>query len=504
MCLSWVYLLFIFHYVSLKRVDYPPPRIYFHKNYFISLMKRLLSLLIFTIISSIIAGWIYIGITYAINSALDGWRVAPSSVTNITLQDSSCRKITNSASPADKDRVIPTRTMVEWNAFSGAAPWKGITITNCFWEFETVWKTGTAWYGDASNIIMFNITASWSYTIVWGDWTTEVLSTPTPSHTYGVTGDKTINIKWDIKTFSTYWGNANYAWKLLSVTKWDNINWTSMNNMFAYANKLNSLPATAPNLSTVTDMSYMFSYVSIFNQPIGSWNTSNVTNMWATFYNATAFNQPIGAWNTANVTNMYQMFAHATSFNQPIGAWNTTSLVDLSYMFYGATAFNQPIGTWNTANVTNMSTLFRDATSFNQPIGSWNTANVTNMAQTFLGTNFNQPIGSWNTANVTTMDGMFQNTVLFNQPIGTWNTANVTRMGGMFHGATAFNQPIGTWNTAKVTDMSVMFYGATAFNQNLSSWIVNPGVIACSNFRLNATSYSLPRPSFSNCPFVGP
>jgi surface protein len=78
--------------------------------------------------------------------------------------------------------------------------------------------------------------------------------------------------------------------------------------------------------SLMLDMSSLFSSVSAFNQPIGSWDTSKVTNMSSMFYYASAFNQPIGSWNTSNVTNMSSMFYYASAFNQYITSWNVNNV----------------------------------------------------------------------------------------------------------------------------------------------------------------------------------
>ena len=57
------------------------------------------------------------------------------------------------------------------------------------------------------------------------------------------------------------------------------------------------------------------------NIPIGNWNVSKVTNMDFMFSRATSFNQPLNNWNVSNVTSMANMFNGATSFmfkNKPI------------------------------------------------------------------------------------------------------------------------------------------------------------------------------------------
>jgi len=101
------------------------------------------------------------------------------------------------------------------------------------------------------------------------------------------------------------------------------------------------------DVSSVTDMSWLFNGKKVFNDDISRWNVSAVTNMMMMFCGATEFNQPIGEWKTGNVTNMAFMFNDAAKFNQPIGGWNTSNLIDAGACFQNATSFNQPIGAWN-------------------------------------------------------------------------------------------------------------------------------------------------------------
>ncbi len=317
---------------------------------------------------------------------------------------------------------------------------------------------------------------------------------------YAAAGTYTVRIK-DNTGLGTgfpriYFNYSGDRLKLLTIEQWGTGKWTSMNGAFHGCSNLAGQANDAPDLSGVTNMSFMFTAASAFNQDIGGWNTANVTNMslmfygasafnqdiggWNTanvtymngmFYRASAFNQDIGGWNTANVTYMNGMFYQASAFNQPIGSWNTASVTNMSQMFYGASAFNQDIGSWNTANVTDMSSMFNGASAFNQSLNSWNTTNVTNMSAMFSNASaFNGNIGSWDTSHVTSMSGMFSNASAFNGDITNWNTVSVTYMNSMFYGAAAFNQPIGNWNTTNVTDMNSMFANASAFNQNIGGW----------------------------------
>ena len=275
------------------------------------------------------------------------------------------------------------------------------------------------------------------------------------------------------------------------ISKWDTKNVTNMNSMFYEANSFNQ-PIGEWDTKNVINMNSMFYKASSFNQTIGSWNTSNVTDMNGMFGYATSFNQTIGEWDTHNVTTMYIMFFYATSFNQTIGEWDTKNVTNMEGMFYQANSFNQPIGKWVTEKVTTMWFMFTYATSFNMPIGSWNTKNVTNMDSMFSGaTSFNQPISTWDTKNVINMNRMFENATYFNQPIGSWNTKNVKNMDSMFSEATSFNMPIGAWDTSNVTNMHSMFQNATSFNQPIGTWDTK-NVINMNSMFYKASSFNQP------------
>mgnify|MGYP003534138277 CR=1 FL=1 len=83
--------------------------------------------------------------------------------------------------------------------------------------------------------------------IDWGDGTIEPIVSTTPSHTYVTSGDYTIQMS-NITRFYNYSSDTSYAGKLTAVNDWGGIAWTNMSLMFAYANHLNLLPASAPNM----------------------------------------------------------------------------------------------------------------------------------------------------------------------------------------------------------------------------------------------------------------
>ena len=338
--------------------------------------------------------------------------------------------------------------------------------------FITTWKTDNEGASEDNQItIPTNSSYDYDYAVDWGDGTQSTNVTGDVTHTYASSGTYTVKIIGEFPHLYFYDGYNKDAKKLLSIEQWGSIEWKSMRYAFAYCRDMVGNFTDSPDLSSVTDMSYMFYYASAFNQDIGGWDTSSVTDMSYMFYLVYGFNQDIGGWDTSSVTDMRSMFVRARAFSQDIGGWDTSLVTDMAYMFWGATAFNQDIGDWNTSSVTSMGSMFSSADAFNQDIGGWDTSSVTTMSSMFSSTqSFNQDIGGWDTSSVTDMSFMFSSADAFNQDIGAWNTSSVTNMYSMFANADAFNQDIGDWDTSSVTNMSLMFYLADAFNQDIGDW----------------------------------
>ena len=78
--------------------------------------------------------------------------------------------------------------------------------------------------------------------------------------------------------------------------------------------------------------------------PIGSWDVGNVTDMAFMFSEASHFDQDLRDWNVSNVTNMEGMFHRASSFDQVIGDWNVSNVTYMRGMFQGASSFNKAFG----------------------------------------------------------------------------------------------------------------------------------------------------------------
>ena len=308
-------------------------------------------------------------------------------------------------------------------------------------DFVTTWQTTAA---DESITIPVG-GATGNYTVDWGDGTTTT-HTGDATHAYASPGNHTVRVSGDFTRIYLGQGPADNAYKLLSIDQWGTANWSTMRGAFAWAYYMTSGATDAPDLSGVTDTSYMFYGAHHFNGAVSDWDTSSVTNMRNMFMSTYYFNQPLDSWDVSRVTDMSLMFNQARSFNQPLDSWDVSRVTGMLAMFYYASSFNGSIGSWDTSSVTNMRDMFSSAESFNQPIGSWDTSSVTNMAEMFSSAeSFNQPIGSWDTSSVTDMQTMFFNAISFDQPIGSWDVSSVNNMEGMLYAADSFSQNLGDW-----------------------------------------------------------
>ena len=212
--------------------------------------------------------------------------------------------------------------------------------------------------------------------------------------------------------FPHHWGfGAPDSLKLIDVSKWGSIAWSSMEYMFYLHSNLTVSATDAPNLSAVTNMSNMFRGSGVGNSDFTSWDTSNVTNMSGLFRDANSFNGNVSTWNTSNVNNMSSTFA-ARNFNGDISAWDVSSVTTFNECFLNAFIFNQDISGWNTSSATTFRYMFYNAYQFNADISGWNTSSLTSLDLTFrFAVMFDQNISGWNISGVTTFNNLFLNTV---------------------------------------------------------------------------------------------
>ena len=95
---------------------------------------------------------------------------------------------------------------------------------------------------------------------------------------------------------------------------------------------------------------------------------------------------------------------------------------------------------------------------------------------------------------ITNAHAMFEDCRRFNQDLSMWNTSNILYMSNMFATCSNFNGDVSTWDVSNVVTMESMFVRATNFNQDLSGWNVVNIPTEPSNFAINATQWTLPKP----------
>ena len=163
-----------------------------------------------------------------------------------------------------------------------------------------------------------------SFTVDWGDGKiSEYAAIATDSnlhHNYDTSGTYTIRISGNFSGIYLH-GNSDTAGKLQSIDQWGDIEWTTMAGAFYFASNMIYNATDVPDLSSVTDMSYMFYTAGFSSGDLSGWNVSAVTDMSYMFSGASSFNGYISSWNVSAVTNMNSMFDGASSFEQNLGNW---------------------------------------------------------------------------------------------------------------------------------------------------------------------------------------
>ena len=168
--------------------------------------------------------------------------------------------------------------------------------------FITVWKTT----GTNESVTIPVGGASGTYTVNWGDGTVSAGVTGDQVHRYAAAGNHTVSISGDFERIHLG-GNSANAKKLHSIEQWGDIRWSAMNLAFHAASNMVYNAVDSPNLSSVTDMSGMFSSSSSFNGDISGWDVSSVTDMSYMFLHS-SFNGDISGWDVSSVTDMSYMF----------------------------------------------------------------------------------------------------------------------------------------------------------------------------------------------------
>ena len=390
-----------------------------------------------------------------------------------------------------------------------------ITFTNAQ-AFITTWDTSYPGVGTNGSSIKIPASPYSNYDVDWDDdGVFDEFGIVGPKvHDFGTPGIYTIRIQGDLKSME--FDNGGSKRKLISIDQWGNIAWQSMYWSYFGCENLNILASDTPDLSSVTDMTYMFRDCAKLNADLNVWDVSNVANFTGTFQGCTIFNGDISSWDVSSGSFFSGMFKEASAFNQNIGGWDLgNSSKMMNEMFWDAASFNQDINAWDVSKATRMEHMFDGASSFNQDLDMWDVSMVEAFSYMFANTDafngnidnwqiyssnsigrmfynalaFNRDISSWYVSNIVYSDNVFNGAISFNQNINSWQWFSTTNLSGMFQGATAFNQPLYSWDLSNITDITRMFEDAISFNQDLSAWDVSTVSYRVNTFK-NATAFN--------------
>ena len=243
---------------------------------------------------------------------------------------------------------------------------------------------------------------------------------------------------------------------------------TSLNNLFAYFIRLESIDFLNLNTSKVTGMHAMFRYCKkLRTLNLKNFDTSNVVDMSEMFRWCGALESVnVSDFNTSNVINMSRMFDGCVALKTlNVSSFNTSKVTDMSEMFQDCEVLEGlDVSHFRTSNVVNMSGMFKGCDALQElNVSNFNTGNVTDMSRMFCGCYGLKTLDvtKFNTDKVTDMSQMFGFCVnLQTLDVTKFNTVNVTDMGGMFSGCRSLQTlDVTKFNTDKVTDMKYMFSG---------------------------------------------
>lgn len=137
------------------------------------------------------------------------------------------------------------------------------------------------------------------------------------------------------------------------------------------------------DVSGINEMSYLFHFLTEFNEDLSKWDVSSVTDMRNMFSYSRNFNGDISTWDVSNVEYFDQMFAQSHAFNADISVWDVSSAKDMSGMFFESYSFNRDLNSWNVGNVRNMNSMFYNAISFEGNVPNWDVHSVQDFSYMF-------------------------------------------------------------------------------------------------------------------------
>lgn len=157
--------------------------------------------------------------------------------------------------------------------------------------------------------------------------------------------------------FFHYYGGTS-----LDLSGFDTSEVTSLQNMFSYSTKLETINLSSIDTTKVEIMSYMFSGCNNLKElDLSNFNTDNLIYMSDMFNNCSNLKHlDLSNFNTSKVTSFTNLFKGCKSLETlNVKNLNTDNVVIMNLAFYGCESLKHlDLSGWNTQNVTNMKQLF--------------------------------------------------------------------------------------------------------------------------------------------------
>ncbi len=185
--------------------------------------------------------------------------------------------------------------------------------------FEMIVKTDNAGTSGNNQFTIPTSGVGYDYTV---ETTEQLLTNQTGNVTleWASAGTHWVRITGDFPRIN--FNNGGDRLKLIEVSNWGDIVWSSMQNAFFGCNNFIVTATDTPNLGSVTNMSFIFGFASSFNGDIGGWDVSSVTNMTNMFVNASTFNRDLSGWCVEQIASEPTNFdLGATSWVLPRPNW---------------------------------------------------------------------------------------------------------------------------------------------------------------------------------------
>ena len=266
-----------------------------------------------------------------------------------------------------------------------------VTVHDAEADFVTTWN-------DIHTGINLPIRSSaGSFTVDWGDGeiseSAAITTDRNLTHLYDIPGTYTIRISGNFSGIYLH-DQQGTADNLQSIDQWGDIEWTTMAGAFYGADNMIYNATDVPDLSSVTDMSYMFFDTTGFSSgDLSGWNVSGVTDMGSMFA-FSGYTGDLSDWDVSSVTNISGMFSYS-GYTGDLSDWDVSSVTNISGMFRNS-GYTGDLSDWDVSSVENMAIMFSGATSFNSDLSGWNVSAVNNMDDMFSGaTSFEQNLGPW-------------------------------------------------------------------------------------------------------------